>query len=466
MLGWYGKCPDPAVSVSGRQNDSAGPPEMPSGGVPDQSEETSPLGSSSRGPTETAPVERSRELVAAGQAAQGKETSSVDTSAVAGEWPVGEGSGEQAVAVLSTGELRERSGVAVFRQAARSANTLLAYERDWDRFTTWCTHQGVPALPAEPGVVASYLAEAANTLAPTGRSAPWRYSPATLERWLATINKAHDLAGLLAPGKDAEVRDTLAGVKRVRAAPPKRKTPLLLADLERIVGSVEVQAWPTAPGGIRNRCLLLMGWVGAFRRDELVRLEVGDVTLHAEDGLHVAVRVSKTDPEAQGRIYALPYAHQVTLCAPCAWLRWRKVVNAWEGADGGLGGRPGVMRYTRNRPPDRHVCRDENIISRIVVADAHAPLFRSVRANGAIGGPINGEAINQVVKRAARSHGFDPDRIGGHSLRAGFVTQAFRAGADAHAIMRQTGHRDPRTLEIYARETAPLVGNAVTQVGL
>ncbi len=55
---------------------------------------------------------------------------------------------------------------------------------------------------------------------------------------------------------------------------------------------------------------------------------------------------------------------------------------------------------------------------------------------------------------------------GGHSLRAGFVTEAFRAGADAHAIMRQTGHRSPVMLEVYAREHAPLVGNAVTRLGL
>ena len=58
------------------------------------------------------------------------------------------------------------------------------------------------------------------------------------------------------------------------------------------------------------------------------------------------------------------------------------------------------------------------------------------------------------------------DKLGGHSLRAGFVTEAFRAGADAHAIMRQTGHRSPVMLEVYAREHAPLVGNAVTRLGL
>lgn len=47
-----------------------------------------------------------------------------------------------------------------------------------------------------------------------------------------------------------------------------------------------------------------------------------------------------------------------------------------------------------------------------------------------------------------------------------FVTEAFRAGADAHAIMRQTGHRNPAVLETYAREHAPSVGNAVTRLGL
>ena len=124
--------------------------------------------------------------------------------------------------VGSAGELRERSGVAVFRCAARAEKTQLAYQRDWDRFARWCFRHGVESLPAESEVVAAYLADAANATDPTGPSAPWRYSPATLGRWLATINKAHDLSGLLAPGKDAEVRDVLTGVRRVRAIPQKR----------------------------------------------------------------------------------------------------------------------------------------------------------------------------------------------------------------------------------------------------
>ena len=77
--------------------------------------------------------------------------------------------------------------------------------------------------------------------------------------------------------------------------------------------------------------------------------------------------------------------------------------------------------------------------------------------------------MHSAVRRRAERAGFSADevaRLGAHSLRAGFVTQAFRNGADAHAIMRQTGHKTPGMLEVYAREHAPLIGNAVTDIGL
>jgi integrase len=442
----------PGIDTPSAADGSSDAQPASSGGGGDRLEDTAPLGRRPPRFVDDKPAAYSG-------AAQGEEPPA--ERAAVGERPVLE-----AVVVFSTGELRERAGVGVFRRAARSPNTLLAYQRDWDRFFRWCGSQGVVAFPAEAGVVASYLAEAANARDLNGRSAPWRYSPATLERWASTINKAHDLSGLVAPGKDPEVREVLAGVRRVRASPPHRKSPLLLADLERILTGIEVKAWPQAPGGIRNRCLLVMGWVGAFRRDELVQLENRDITLHPEDGLHVHVRVSKTDPEAQGRIYALPYSHRPLLCAPCAWLRWRQVVNAWDGTDGGPGRRAGVIRTVRAVDPDQHLCRSPQPAHLTTSGARSENVFRAVKANGAIGGPINGEGINQVVKRTAKAVGFDPERIGGHSLRAGFVTQAFRNGATAHAIMRQTGHADPKTLEIYARETAPLVGNAVTQLGL
>ena len=82
---------------------------------------------------------------------------------------------------------------------------------------------------------------------------------------------------------------------------------------------------------------------------------------------------------------------------------------------------------------------------------------------------MTGDAVAVMIQRRAAAAGFTAaqvDLLGGHSLRSGFVTEAFRAGADAHSIMRQTGHKDPKMLEVYAREFAPLVGNAVLKLDL
>ena len=79
------------------------------------------------------------------------------------------------------------------------------------------------------------------------------------------------------------------------------------------------------------------------------------------------------------------------------------------------------------------------------------------------------QGLPSTIRRRAERAGYDPTliaQLGGHSLRSGFVTQAFRNGADAHAIMRQTGHTTPAMLERYARENAPLIGNAVNEIGL
>lgn len=130
------------------------------------------------------------------------------------------------------------------------------------------------------------------------------------------------------------------------------------------------------------------------------------------------------------------------------------------------GGRPSVIRLLRGRDPfDDHVCRGG-----VPRAAARVPLFRAIAKNGNLGTtPLSGAAIHKTIRRRGERAGYDAtlvSQLGGHSLRYGFVTQAFRNGADAHAIMRQTGHSTPAMLERYSRENAPLMGNAVTEIGL
>jgi integrase len=178
--------------------------------------------------------------------------------------------------------------------------------------------------------------------------------------------------------------------------------------------------------------------------------------------VHVHLRKSKTDQLGEGAVYPLPRAKDPKRCPPCAYVRWAAAVSAFDG-----GGKDAVIALIADSSEfgDRHVCR-----SRAAKLNPRAPLFRSIRRNGMLTGTaLSGAGVHAVIRRRALAAGFDPEaveRLGGHSLRAGFVTQAARAGADHHAIMRQTGHRSPAMVTRYVRESAPLIGNAVTQLGL
>ena len=351
---------------------------------------------------------------------------------------------------------------AEFLDSAAAPATRLAYQRDWARFTAWCTRREVTALPADEHVVAAYLADAAHQQCADGS---WRYAPATMSRWVAGVNKAHTVNGNPPPGHHPRVVAVLSGIRRERATPPARRSPLLLEDLRRVLGQLDLTTWPVAVAARRDACLLVMGFAGAFRRSELAGLAVRDVTRHEQDGAHVALGRSKTDQEGRGRVVALPYGQNPLTCAPCALRRWRAVLDASD-----TGGRPAVLRVLRGSPSvSVHICRAplQDTDTPTGGLEPSRPLFRPVSRSGAIHTrAVTGHAINLVVKRRGTAAGLDPRGLGGHSLRAGFVTQSFRSGADAHAIMRQTGHTSHAMVEVYSREGAPLQGNAVTRLGL
>ncbi|MGV8875259.1 MAG: site-specific integrase [Rhodococcus sp. (in: high G+C Gram-positive bacteria)] len=348
--------------------------------------------------------------------------------------------------------------------ASRSAGTRRAYTSAWRRFETWCAAAGHIALPAHPATVAAYLVAAADTLTVDGTRV---YAPSTLGKWVAAIADRHRATGHDNPCGHEMVRATLAGIRRDYASAGERprnpRAPLLTSDITTIVDHARRSAtgWASEVLERRDSALLLMGYTGAFRRSELVALECRDVRRDRLDGAHVRIRHSKTDQGRTGTVKALPFTDRHESCPVCAWVRWLQIVAAFD-----TGGRVAVVRLlSRAAEFDSHVCR-----AALPVAEKRSPVFRSVRKNGNLSEtPLSGAAVHAAIRRRATRAGYDPDivaQLGGHSLRAGFVTQAFRNGADAHAIMRQTGHTTPSMVEIYARENAPLVGNAVKDLGL
>lgn len=373
-------------------------------------------------------------------------------------------------------------------RAAQAPNTRRGYAADWTHFTGWAARYRLDPLPADPADVAGYVADLARLRRANGR---WAYTPATLARRVAGINFVHRRAGHLPPGSAEVVRATLAGLRRTRATPPRRMHALPLTTLLRALNQIETRRWPGAVTGRRDRAMLLLGWSSALRRAELAALRREDLTAHPQDGLHLLIRTSKTDPDAHGATLAVPFGTTPATCAACALTQWVQILDAWDGhtyTRDGLVGRAAVLRLMLTEPPPDdnggHVCHHPTNTthaansadiavtgrSRPSVGEevwGQGPLLRPVSKAATIAGrALAGDAVHAVLRRRLAAAGVNPDGYGAHSLRAGFVTDAYRAGASTHAISRQTRHRDPATVEGYARHYTPLEANAVTQVGL
>lgn len=354
--------------------------------------------------------------------------------------------------------------IAAAVQSSRSEGTRKTYAAAWRRFSSWCESNGHVTLPAHPITVAAYLVDAADTRTETGERA---YAVATFGTWIAAINHQHRITGHLSPSAHELVTATLSGIRREYAAAGDRlrqpRDPLLAEDIKLLVSTARdrCRGWADEVLERRDSALLLLGFAGAYRRSELSEMVCGDVTVHRHDGLHIRLRKSKTDQEGRGAVKALPYTESHKTCSPCAYVRWVQVVAAFD-----TGGRPSVIRLLRKREPfTGHVCRGG--VSRTA---NRAPLFRAIAKNGNLGTTaLSGAAIHQTIRRRAQHAGYDATalaKLGGHSLRAGFVTQGTRNGADGSAIAQQTGHAHLDSVEVYRREHAPLVGNAVNDIGL
>ncbi len=79
-------------------------------------------------------------------------------------------------------------------------------------------------------------------------------------------------------------------------------------------------------------------------------------------------------------------------------------------------------------------------------------LFRRIsRADRVLAARLSGQGIATAIKRAGEAAGLDPDTLGGHSLRTGFVTEAAGRGETAFRIMATTRHRSTESLKGYIR---------------
>jgi len=296
-----------------------------------------------------------------------------------------------------------------YARESRAVNTRRAYRADWADFTAWCQEHRRTALPATPETLVLYLSDRAATL-----------KTLTLQRRLTAISQAHKAADLDTPTADRAVRRVMTGIRRQNGTAQEGKAPAITREIRAMVDHL-----PATLRGQRDRALLLLGFAGAFRRSELVSLDVGDLAW-SDDGLVVRLRRSKTDQEGAGRTVGIPYGSKPGTCPV-------RAVRAWLTAAG--------------------------------IADG--PLFRGVDPHRNLGQTrLSDKTVARVVKAAAEAAGLDPARYAGHSLRAGLATAAAQAGVAERVIMAQTGHKSLPMVRKYIREGSLFTQNAAAEVGL
>lgn len=163
-------------------------------------------------------------------------------------------------------------------RASKAENTLRGYSADWRDFCGWVEANRVSPLPATPETVAAYIAECAG-----------RLNVGSIQRRLNAIAEAHKAVGAESPTHSPIVANTMKGIRRAIGKAPKQKTAALTGDIRAMVDATDAGTI-----GVRDRALILLGFAGAFRRSELVSLDLEDCVFN-KDGLTVTLRRSKTD---------------------------------------------------------------------------------------------------------------------------------------------------------------------------
>lgn len=324
--------------------------------------------------------------------------------------------------------------VADMVRAGKRPNTLRAYRSDLAAFTAWCQQHNLTALPASPTTVAGYLTDQA------GRG----LACSTVRRHLATISKAHQVAGYAHeqnPARSELVAAVMAGLRAEYAAAPKRAPGVSPEQLRQVLEAIPTtRRHPYATteqpdlAGLRDRALLLVGWCAALRRSELAALTWGCVE-QVPGGVRLHLRNSKTDKGGEGQ-YA-PLAAEPgnpDLCAVTALQAWREVSARWGWGDGPTG----------------------------TVAGDHPeqPVFRAVNKHSHLGGQLSGHAVGAIISQRAAAAGVEG--VTGHSLRRGLIQAAYLAGVNDAAILQTTRHRSVAMLAQY-RVEAGLIERAASR---
>ena len=283
-------------------------------------------------------------------------------------------------------------------------NTQRAYKTDLKNFNEWCEINGQIPFPVSPETLAAYVSHLADTC-------KW----ATINRRLAAISKLHQLNNLETPTQNRIFRIVMEGIKRSNGIRQKQAPAFKLNILKQLLRDFDVET----NASLRNKALLLLGFTGAFRRSELVALNIEDLSF-TEEGLIVSMQKSKTNQYGDYEEKAIFYSPESVLCPI-------RTLKAW------------IQRLDK---------------------EAHSLFVRVRKGDKITKDRLTDKTVNDLVKT------YFGEKFSAHSLRASFITIAKINGADDSEIMRQSKHKTSVMIQRYTRIEDIKKHNAGMKLGL
>ena len=294
---------------------------------------------------------------------------------------------------------------------SKANNTLRAYKSDFKDFGAFCVKHGMSSLPSEPKVVSLYL---------THLSKSSKIS--TLRRRLVSISMVHKLKGHYLDTKHPIIVENLMGIRRLKGSIQEGKKPILINHLKSIINAIDKRKMGDIKK-FRDKSIILIGFGGGFRRNELISINYEDIEF-VREGLKITVKRSKTDQFGEGMIKGLPYFTNEAYCPIINLKKWLEISKIKSG--------PIFRRFSKGLSLTNKRLTDQSVVL--------------------------------LMKEYLNLAGVENKNYAGHSLRSGFATVAAESGADERSIMAMTGHKTTQMVRRYIKEANIFKNNALNKV--
>ena len=295
---------------------------------------------------------------------------------------------------------------------SKANNTLRAYKSDFHDFGLFCVKNSFKPLPTEPRIVSLYL---------TYLSAK-NIKISTIKRRLVSIGVVHKLKGHYLDTKHPSIIENIMGIKRRKGTIQKAKKPLLINDLKKLINVIDKQKKKEIKI-LRDRSIILIGFAGGFRRNEIVSLDCDDLEF-VREGLKIRLKRSKTDQYGEGSMKGIPYFDNLQYCPVISIQKWIEVSKINSG-----------------------------------------PLFRRfIKGSNLSENRLSDQTVAILIKDYLELAGIDSKNYSGHSLRSGFATTAAESGAEERSIMAMTGHKSTEMVRRYIKEANVFKNNALNKI--